>query len=104
MHREVVALVEQGTTAEQILESFVAQHGEMVLMAPKKAGFNLFAYFVPGVAIAVVGSTILWVLSRRRVAVASPTAAPTPAQARESIGLAESEQERLNDELQRLEQ
>ncbi len=65
MHREVVALVEQGKTGAEIVEAFVQQHGETVLMAPKKAGFNWAAYVVPGTAIAVVGGIIAWVLLRR---------------------------------------
>jgi cytochrome c-type biogenesis protein CcmH/NrfF len=65
MHREVVGLVEQGMTAQEILDAFVAQHGEAVLMAPKKEGFNLAGYFVPGAAIALVGAVLIWVLTRR---------------------------------------
>ena len=102
MHREVVRLVEQGRTAEEILEVFIAQHGEMVLMAPKKEGFNLAAYFVPGAAISLVGATLIWVLARRRAMVAAP-ATPTALPGTEPQGLSESEQQRLNDELQRLE-
>ncbi len=51
MHRELVGMVEQGMSGEEILAAFVAKHGETVLMAPKKEGFNLAAYFVPGAAI-----------------------------------------------------
>ncbi len=102
MHREVVRLVEQGRTAEEILEVFIAQHGEMVLMAPKKEGFNLAAYFMPGAAISLVGATLIWILARRHAMVAAP-ATPTALPGREPQGLSESEQQRLNDELQRLE-
>lgn len=104
MHREVVAQIEQGKTAEQIIESFVAQHGEMVLMAPKKEGFNLAAYFVPGAAITVVGATLLWILARRRAAMAALVGRAPADEVGEARGLSESEQRRLNDELQRLEQ
>jgi cytochrome c-type biogenesis protein CcmH len=65
IHRELVGMVEQGMTGEEILDAFVAKHGETVLMAPKKEGFNLAAYFVPGAAIIAVGSALLWVFSRR---------------------------------------
>ncbi len=65
IHRELVGMVEEGMTGEEILEAFVAKHGETVLMAPKKEGFNLAAYFVPGAAIIAVGSALLWVLYRR---------------------------------------
>jgi cytochrome c-type biogenesis protein CcmH/NrfF len=43
----------------------VAKHGETVLMAPKKEGFNLAAYFVPGAAIIAVGSALVWMFARR---------------------------------------
>ncbi len=65
IHRELVGMVEEGMTGEEILDAFVAKHGETVLMAPKKEGFNLAAYFVPGAAIIAVGSALLWVFSRR---------------------------------------
>ncbi|MGD2135821.1 MAG: cytochrome c-type biogenesis protein CcmH [Gemmatimonadales bacterium] len=65
LHREIVAMVEEGKTAEEIVDAFVAEYGEMVLMAPKKEGFNLLGYFVPGAAIAAVGATLVWMLMRR---------------------------------------
>ena len=65
MHRQVVGLVEQGKTADEILQAFIAEHGEMVLMAPPKEGFNLVGYVVPGMAITAVGALMLWMLSRR---------------------------------------
>ncbi len=75
LHREIVDMVEGGMTGEEILEAFVAQHGETVLMAPKKQGFNLAAYFVPGAAIIAAGSVLAWALSRRsgREAALAPT-------------------------------
>jgi len=102
MHREVVQLVEQGKSADEILEAFIAQHGEMVLMAPKKEGFNLAAYFVPGAAISLVGGTLIWILARRRSMVAAAST-PDELPATDALGLSDSEQQRLNDEMKRLE-
>ena len=100
MHRQVVRLVEEGKTADEILEAFVAQHGEMVLMAPKKEGFNLAAYFVPGIAISLVGATLVWVLSRRRhVAVVSSEALDGA----DLSGLSPDERAKLEQELEKLE-
>jgi cytochrome c-type biogenesis protein CcmH/NrfF len=65
MHREVIALVEEGKTAEQILAAFVQRYGEAVLMAPPKRGFNWAAYLVPGAAILVCGVLLAWYLKRR---------------------------------------
>jgi cytochrome c-type biogenesis protein CcmH len=81
LHREVVDLDRAGKTAQEILDAFVAKYGEKALMAPKPEGFNLWGYLLPGSAILVAGGALVAVLSRRRVAVADPTAAgvaPSP--------------------------
>jgi cytochrome c-type biogenesis protein CcmH len=95
MHRQVVALVEQGKTAQEILDAFVAEHGETILMAPKKEGFNLAAYFVPGVAVAGVGALLVFVLARRR-------RVPAVAQVEGAAGLSTDEQSKLEAELKEL--
>jgi cytochrome c-type biogenesis protein CcmH len=77
MHREVVALAEQGKTEQEIIDAFVDKYGEKVLMAPKPEGFNLAGYVVPGVAITVVGGLVAWVL-RRRVSRRPPGDPPGP--------------------------
>jgi cytochrome c-type biogenesis protein CcmH len=99
MHREVVALVEQGKTAQEILQAFVAQYGERALMAPAPKGFNWAGYLLPGTAIVLTGSVLSWTLMRRhRVASATPAPAPAPVDV-----LSPDERARLADELQRLE-
>ncbi len=65
MHQQVIGLVEQNKSAQEILDAFVATHGEMVLMAPPREGFNYVGYLLPGTAIVVIGSWMLWTLSRR---------------------------------------
>jgi cytochrome c-type biogenesis protein CcmH len=65
LHREVVALYNQGKTAQQILDAFVAKYGEKVLMAPPPGGFNLLGYLMPGVAI-TIGAVVLAVVIGRR--------------------------------------
>ena len=99
MHREVVALVQQGKSAQEITDAFVAEYGEMVLMAPKKEGLNLLAYFVPGAAIIAVGSTLLWALSKRtrRLAPAAQLPSDRPG------GLSDEDQAKLDAELRGLE-
>ena len=66
MHREVVRMVEADMTAEQIIDAFVEQYGETVLMAPRKEGFNLTAYLLPGTVISTVGALLAWALIRRQ--------------------------------------
>ena len=64
MHRDVMALVDGGYTADEIMEAFENVYGERVLMAPKREGFNLVAYVLPGTAIAA-GAVVLAVMLRR---------------------------------------
>lgn len=65
-HRRIIEMVEGGMGAEEIVDLFIAESGEEVLMAPTTQGFNLAAYFVPGFVIAVVGSGLVWSLARRQ--------------------------------------
>jgi len=89
LHREIVALVQQEMSGEEIIAAFVAKYGEQALMAPPKEGFNWAAYLLPGVAITLAGTVITWVLLRRqrvRAAVAD-AAAPTDLSADEDARL-----------------
>jgi cytochrome c-type biogenesis protein CcmH len=65
MHQRVIELVEQGKSAPQILDAFVAQYGESVLMAPPREGFNILGYVVPGILITLVGGTLAWIMVRK---------------------------------------
>ena len=64
MHRDVMALVDGGYAAEEILEAFENVYGERVLMAPRREGFNRLAYLLPGTAIAA-GAVLLALMLRR---------------------------------------
>lgn len=70
LHREVLALRDQGKSAQQILDAFVAKYGERALMAPKPEGFNLAGYLVPGVLIAGAGAALVALVGRRKAAIA----------------------------------
>jgi len=75
LHANIIAMAEQGATAQQIVDAYVAEHGVAYLMAPPPQGFNLAAYFVPGVLITVVGGAIAMFLKRReRLSPAAPAA------------------------------
>jgi cytochrome c-type biogenesis protein CcmH len=78
MHRDVVALVEGGYSAQEILDAFVDTYGEVALMAPKREGFNWAGYLVPFGALAAGGAALVTVLRRmqqRTARVASPARA-----------------------------
>jgi len=65
LHREVVALFDQGKSAQQILDAFVAKYGEKVLMAPEPKNFNLVGYLLPGAAITIGAAVLALVIGRR---------------------------------------
>jgi len=65
LHREVVALYDEGKTARQILNAFVVKYGEKVLMAPEPVGFNLWGYLLPGAAITIGAAMLALVIGRR---------------------------------------
>lgn len=69
LHREVLALRDDGKSAEEILDAFVAKYGEKALMAPKPQGFNLTGYLLPGALIATAGAGLLVFIGRRKKAV-----------------------------------
>ena len=84
LHREVLALRDNGKTAQQILDAFVAKYGEKALMAPKPQGFNLAGYLLPGTLIAAAAAGLVVFVGRRKAkvsATAAPPAGPAQGQA-----------------------
>lgn len=72
MHRDVVALVQGGYSAQEIIDAFVNVYGDRVLMAPRKSGFDLLAWITPGLSVLVVGALIFVVLRRWRALPVEP--------------------------------
>jgi len=99
LHKEVLRLAGQGKTAQQIIDEFVAQYGEAVLMSPPRRGFNLAGYFVPSLAIIVAAVLLVRVL-RRWTREAQVSTADVGATSRPNASPAELE--RLRRELDRL--
>ncbi len=64
MHAQVLALAESGNSAEQILATFVREHGIEILMAPPRRGFNLIGYYTPYVLIFAAGVALLYAMNR----------------------------------------
>ena len=77
MHKQVVGLADQAKSADEILRIFMSQYGETVLMAPPRRGFNLAAYFVPGLVILVAGALLVRMLTRRSTVAAAAASAPS---------------------------
>ena len=76
MHRDIIALVDGGYGAQEIIDAFVTSYGEKVLMAPTKSGFNLVGWGMPFGALLVGGGALALLLRRwRRRGVAAAAAA-----------------------------
>jgi cytochrome c-type biogenesis protein CcmH len=102
LHREVLALRDEGKTADQILDAFVAKYGEKALMAPKPQGFNLAGYLLPGALIATAGAGLVLFVGHRKAAVAQSALGTAPPSTPEPLA-APQELDRLKRELAEME-
>lgn len=76
MHRDVVALVEGGYGAQEILDAFVDAYGEQALMAPRKKGFNLLGWTAPFIVLAA--GAVALVAALRRLGAGAASRGPEP--------------------------
>jgi cytochrome c-type biogenesis protein CcmH len=73
IHRDVIALVEGGYSADEIIEAMVGTYGESILLLPRKQGFNWAGYLTPFAVIGGGAAVILALLRGwRREADARP--------------------------------
>ena len=81
LHREVLGLLQERKSPDEVVAAFVGKYGEQILMAPRPEGFNLAGYLLPGALLAGVGGLLTAVLLRRarRVAAAPAGALAPPA-------------------------
>jgi cytochrome c-type biogenesis protein CcmH len=80
LHREVLALRDEGKNAQEILDAFVDKYGEKALMAPKPEGvINLTGYLLPGALIAAAGTGLALFITHRKAVVAAVSASGAPA-------------------------
>jgi cytochrome c-type biogenesis protein CcmH len=104
LHREVLALRDEGKTAQQILDAFVGKYGEKALMAPKPRGvLNLTGYLLPGGLITLAAAGLLLFIGKRKAAVAMAAASPTPATSSATATASADELARLNRALAEIE-
>jgi cytochrome c-type biogenesis protein CcmH len=64
MHRDIMALVDGGYSAKEIIDAFKSTYGEQALMAPTREGFNLVGWAMPFTALAA-GAAVVALLVRR---------------------------------------
>jgi cytochrome c-type biogenesis protein CcmH len=101
LHREVLTLRDDGKTAREILDAFVARYGEKALMAPKPQGFNLWGYLLPGVVVGSAAVALAVVLRRREALAARSSASESPAVP--AVSASPDELDRLHRALQEVE-
>jgi cytochrome c-type biogenesis protein CcmH len=63
---EIQTMIDAGQTEDQIVQSYVAKHGQTVLAAPTKSGFNLSAWALPFVAFFIGGAILFSYLKKQR--------------------------------------
>jgi cytochrome c-type biogenesis protein CcmH len=99
MHADIMALVDGGYSAQEIVDAFVETYGERVLMAPKREGFNWAGYVMPFAALAVGAAALVGVLRRMQGRAAHAAGAPRSTQS-DMRGSSE-ELAKLNDAIRR---
>lgn len=83
MHRDVMALVDGGYSAQEIVDAFVDTYGERVLMSPKREGFNWAGYIMPFAVLAGGAAVLAGTLQRMRRRSATVARAATVTAGRE---------------------
>jgi cytochrome c-type biogenesis protein CcmH len=66
VHGDINALVAGGYSADEIMAAMTDTYGDYILLAPRKRGFNLLAWFAPFAAIGIGLLVIAAVLRRWR--------------------------------------
>ena len=74
--RLIRELIAQGKTKAQIKDELVAEYGPEVLATPSGHGFDLLAWLVPGLAIALALGGIGFALARQRAKSSGPGPPP----------------------------
>jgi cytochrome c-type biogenesis protein CcmH len=101
VHRDLQALVEGGYGPDEIMSALSETYGDFILMAPRKEGFSLLAWFAPFAAVGV-GAVVIGALLRgwRRNAEAAAKVAAADAH---RAALASPVVDATSDELAKLE-
>ena len=98
-HRQILSLAAAGMSADDIINEFVKEHGESILMSPPKRGFALFGYFGPWVAMAAAAAGLVLLIRTwgRRAGSGSQEAVPV------TVDATPAELDRLRTELEKFE-
>jgi cytochrome c-type biogenesis protein CcmH len=78
---EILASLEEGASAQQVLDSWVERFGARILLEPPRRGFNLLGWFLPGVVLLAAGLVLVLVMRRwrgRAVEASAPATGTSP--------------------------
>jgi len=80
---DIAGRLAAGESVDQVVDAYVAKHGEQIRSAPTRRGFNLLAWIMPFAAILAGGFMVVRLVRRWRRDPSSPPApdAPHPAAA-----------------------
>ncbi|NQU65631.1 MAG: cytochrome c-type biogenesis protein CcmH [SAR324 cluster bacterium] len=93
MKQRIRELLQEGKSEDEILQFFVERYGEWILRSPKKSGFNLLLWVLPGLILIV---TVLLLFQHLRKKSQITTAAV------ETRSLSAKEQQQIENDLKRL--
>ncbi|MBI2963369.1 MAG: cytochrome c-type biogenesis protein CcmH [Deltaproteobacteria bacterium] len=93
LRQEVLTLVTQGLSRDEILIRFREKYGEKILSSPTTEGFNLTAWILPFVVVAAGAGLLVRTVRRWTAAERGEAASPAP------VAVSESDRRRLDAEL-----
>ena len=65
MKHKIRELLEEGKSEDEILDFFVERYGEWILRSPKKSGFALLLWVLPGVVLVIAAAILIYAMKRR---------------------------------------
>ncbi len=104
--KDLMARLESGLTVKQVIQVYVDKHGETILSAPSKRGFNLTAWVTPFVALVVGGFGVRKVIQSwtgKSKLKSNESTATSPESDQKAASPTRSLHNRLQDELDQLE-
>jgi len=78
IRNEVHEMVAAGKSRDEILNHFVAQYGERILVTPRARGFNAMIYILPWAALILGGCLVVILLKKMRSPAPAPSPSPLP--------------------------
>lgn len=95
VRKELLGLIDQGLSGDEIRAKMVAHHGEAILAQPMFYGFNTLAWITPFVAIMAVGYLVALIIKKWSAVKTVPVAKKSGATSQSSDGYVEKMREEL---------